>query len=429
MVTVNDVIKRDSVYALRYILDGYILEDFQTVDALTAIVRKVAVLSHDTGMGKTLIASAMMKMLKNENFKRKFIFVCKTSQLIQTPEDIEVATGMSVCTVSSKKVDLEKLYDMSFLNSDILIVAEEVFSDPSAIYILRATSGLYTAIFIDEAHEMTNYRESERASMLKALLPYYEYRFALTATPMTTSLDQFSSLLQMLDPEEFQGKTSTLSKYIEKGDFFDMYPGLYIRRTRSDIGVPNVYKNNIVVVKPSAEQIGADGLDMFIKTKGPGAVNQVNALIDIVNKEKDFKGLIYIWRHETREWVEEALTRAGIEYACINGKTTKKKRKEYQDKFNSGELKLIITSVTTSLNLSCDYVIFYEFTVDARQFIGRSERGLVSKEIRLYYIFTESTGEAEFFLRNIYQRSLILRNVLKRDYNMLIKAAQEVKKC
>ena len=430
MVTINEILARDSVNALRYLLNGYVLDDFQTVDALVAVTRKVAILSHDTGMGKTLIASAIMRMLKNEDERRKFLFVCKVSQLIQTPKDISDATGMSVCVITSKKKDLETyMYTGYFTNYDIIIVAEEVFSDPSAIYALRMTAPLFCAIFIDEAHEMTNFKESDRAAMLKALMPYYEYRYALTATPMTTSLDQFSSLLYMLEPDNFSSSISTLTRYIEKGGFLNDYPGLYIRRTRNDIGVPNVYKNNIVAVEPTEEQVGAEGSDMFVKTKGPGAVNQVKALVDIIEKEKGFKGLVYIRRHKTREWVEQALTHAGIKYACINGKTTQKRRSLYQQQFNDGELDVLITSVTTSLNFACDYVIFYEFTVDARQFIGRSERGLISKEIRLYYIFTKYTGEADYFLRNIYERSLILRNVLQRDYSMLIRVAREVEKC
>ena len=75
MIEVKDIIDRKSVYALRYVLNGYVLEDFQTVDALTAIVRKVAVLSHDTGMGKTVIASAIIKMLHNQVSKQK-VFIC-----------------------------------------------------------------------------------------------------------------------------------------------------------------------------------------------------------------------------------------------------------------------------------------------------------------------------------------------------------------
>lgn len=435
MVTVNDILGRKSVNALRYVLDGYVLEDFQTVDALVAIKRKVAVLSHDTGMGKTIIAAAIMKMLHNQNPKRKFIFVCKVSQFIQTPKDLAKATGFNVLAVSSKKKDLEDyIYSGDFVGCDVLVLSEEVFSDPSAVYMLRMTNALFTAIFIDEAHEMTNYLESDRAAMLKAILPYYEYRFALTATPMTTSLDQFSRLLQMLEPGEFKGRVVTITNYLKTYDLGSDYPGLYIRRTRKEIGVPNLYDNKIVFVDPTPEQVGVSGNGMFLKTKGPGALNQVNRLIEIIKDETETpqpqkrKGLVYIWRHEVREWVESKFKEAGINYTCINGKTTRKKKELYQNMFNNGELDVIITSITTSLNLDCDYVVFYEFTVDAKQFIGRSERGLVSKRITIYYMFTKDTGEIEFFINNIYERSLIISSVLQKDYNMLIRAAMEVKR-
>lgn len=431
MITLEDVMKRNSVEALKHVLNGYVLEDFQTVDALTAITRKVAVLSHDTGMGKTIIASAIMKMLHNENPDRKFIFVCKVSQFIQTPKDLKDATGLSVCAISSKTSDLETyLYSGQFINYDILLLSEEVFSDPAAMYMLQLTASAYAAIFIDEAHEMTNFLESDRAAMLKAIIPYYEYRFALTATPMTTSLDQFSRLLQMLEPGDFKGRVVTITNYLKSYDLESDYPGLYIRRSRRDIGVPNLYENKIVMIDPMPEQVGVSGTGMFLKTKGPGALNQVHKLKDIVREEttKKHKGLIYIYRHETRKWVEDNFKESGIRYACINGKTTRKNKKKYQEQFNNGELDVVITSVTTSLNLDCDYVIFYEFTVDAKQFIGRSERGLISKRISIYYMFTKDTGEIEFFLNNIYNRSLIISSVLQKDYNMLIRAAREVQR-
>lgn len=431
MITLDYIRSRKSIEALKYVLDGYVLEDFQTVDALTAIYRKVAVLSHDTGMGKTIITSAIMKMLHNEDPSRKFIFVCKVAQFIQTPKDIADATGLSVCAISSKSEDLEQyMYTGDFTNYDVLLLSEEVFSDPSTMYLLQLTHTLYTAIFIDEAHEMTNYLESDRASMLKAILPYYEYRFALTATPMTTSLDQFSRLLQMLEPGEFKGRVVTITNYLKTYNLEEDHPGLYIRRSRKDVGVPNLYKNEIVLVEPMPEQVGVSGNGMFLVTKGTGALNQVNKLIDIVHDETSLnhKGLVYIWRHETRKWVEENFKKAGINYACINGKTTRKQKENYQKEFNKGNIDVIITSVTTSLNLDCDYVIFYEFTVDAKQFIGRSERGLVSKCIKIYYIFTKDTGEIDYFLKNIYNRSLVISSILKKDYNMLIRAAQEVQR-
>lgn len=434
MIEVKDIIDRKSVYALRYVLNGYVLEDFQTVDALTAIVRKVAVLSHDTGMGKTVIASAIIKMLHNQDPNRKFLFVCKVAQFIQTPKDLAKATGLKVLAVSSKREDLENyIHSLEFVDYDIVVLAEEVFSDPAVVYTLRLTNALFTAIFIDEAHEMTNYLESDRAAMLKALLPYYEYRFALTATPMTTSLDQFSRLLQMLEPGQFKGRVVTLTNYLKSYSLESDYPGLYIRRSRRDIGVPNLYENKIVFVDPMPDQVGVSGNGMFLKTKGPGALNQVNKLIEIIKEESETpqplrrKGLVYIWRHEVREWVESKFKEAGIKYACINGKTSRKNKRLYQEQFNKGDLDVIITSVTTSLNLDCDYVIFYEFTVDAKQFIGRSERGLISKKIRIYYMFTKDTGEIEFFLHNIYERSLVISSVLQKDYNMLIRAAMEVK--
>ena len=149
MIEVKDIIDRKSVYALRYVLNGYVLEDFQTVDALTAIVRKVAVLSHDTGMGKTVIASAIIKMLHNQDSNRKFLFVCKVAQFIQTPKDLAKATGLKVLAVSSKREDLENyIHSLEFVDYDIVVLAEEVFSDLcSCIYFAINECFIYSDIY------------------------------------------------------------------------------------------------------------------------------------------------------------------------------------------------------------------------------------------------------------------------------------------
>ena len=162
---------------------------------------------------------------------------------------------------------------------------------------------------------------------------------------------------------------------------------------------------------------------MFAITKGPGAYPQAEAVKRIIRGRRD-KGLIYVNLGVVREFLFEELQKAGIRVACVYGKTTLKERKEIQKKFENGELDVIITSVTTSLDLECDYIIFYEFTVDVYQMIGRADRGLKNKRLDIFFIITAKTGEADYFLNNIYERSLLIRKVFRMEPNIVEKLRQ-----
>ncbi|GAA0101710.1 hypothetical protein UT300012_24250 [Paraclostridium bifermentans] len=429
---VRRITKMKSCMPFRNILNGYVLEDFQCVDVLTALARKESIIGHDTGMGKTLIASSIIRALHNENHLGKYLVVLKTNQFQQTPAKIRKATGMSVVAISSKGSDLEnKMYNGSFLNSDIVIIAAEVLNDVASCAVLLQFRKRFRAIIVDELHEFTNFNDADRAFMLKSMMSHIEYKIGLTATPMTTELDQFTRALAMLDRETYSNYKDTKTKLvhgnldIEKSD-----PGVYIRRTRSGLGIANDYLTHVHVTEPHQHQANASGINMFEITKGEGAYNQVAKLIEIIDNEPG-KGLVYIRHHSIRKFVEGELEKAGIPFASINGLVTGKQRGDIMNKFNEGgegAPKVVLTSVTTSLDLDCDFVIFYEFTVDAKQMIGRAERGLIPKTIHIHFIFVRYTEEISYFRENIYERSLVVQQVLRRDYGELVEVGKTLDK-
>lgn len=415
------ILSLKSVQALKYILNDIVLEDFQVIDCLAAVTNERCLLGEDTGLGKTIIASGIMRMLINENPNRKFIFVCKTHQFIQTPKKIENATGLDVIAISSKQEDIDvKLKTGDFLNYNILILAEEVFDNPVVNEILLAARYYYCGIFVDEIHTMCNYNESTRAHIIRCMMKYFKFAYGMSATPMTSNLDQYSRILNILEPELFP-KYKYTTQDLRSGllDIENKYPGLYIRRTRRDLGIPNNYQNHIHLVDAMPHQIGVDGKDLFQICKGEGADTQVNKLIEIL-KSAHGKGIVFIRHHKVREFVSKRLLLAGIEHECIHGKTSRERRQDIMSKYNNGEMNLVITSITSSLDLDGDYLVLYEYTCELRQILGRLERGLIPKMVDIHYIFTKDTGEIKYFVDNIYNRSLLLQSILRRDYGMIL---------
>ena len=101
---------------------------------------------------------------------------------------------------------------------------------------------------------------------------------------------------------------------------------------------------------------------------------------------------------------------------------------EIERQFNEEKsLDVVITSVTTALDLDCDYVIFYEFTVDVKQMIGRAHRGLGDKELDVIFIITEDTSEIDYFYDNIYSISMTIKEIMHHDYSELEQVDREIK--
>jgi ERCC4-related helicase len=420
----NEVLQLQSYKAIENLLTGYVAEDFQCVDFIKALYFKCGVWTYDTGLGKTLEASGVMKMLVNEIPSRRFIMFIEKGQLSQTPKKIRDATGLSILTVTGEAADIEaKLFNRNFLNYQVLMLTHDTLNNPTVMRLLYDVKGSYCGIFVDEVHKVSNFRESQSAWMLRALLRNFEYRYGMTATPITTKLSQLVDIAHMFDWKRFLDLTE-LTRAVERGySLVEIFPDFFFNRTRRDLGIISNYRTHMVMVEPEPHQVGKFGMGLTKITKGPDAVRQATELTSIIKNNLPNRGLVYINQHKVREWVLPFLESAGIRFDCIHGKVTNMaKRDDIMQRFNNGELDVVITSVTTALDLDCEYVIFYEFCTDIKQMMGRAQRGLNPKTLDLYFMFTLKTGEIEYFMKYIYERSLSIQEVLKKDYSELVEA-------
>lgn len=405
------------------ILEGYDLYDFQCVDVLTILANKQALLNYETGMGKTIVSSAIMKCL-NTRFKSKSIFIMKSLQVLQTPQKISEATGLRCLTVSGNQGSIEAFISNSMYEHDILICTHTCLNNVDFVRELYNRKHLYNCMIVDEVHELANFYEAQSSAILRAMWNHFEYRVGLTATPITTTVDQFTNVMHMI-LRDFITSPYLISKKLLSGDLdaTELFRGELIIRTRKELNIISDYRPYIITVKPTPEQLNCTGNNMFVTTKGWGAYPQAEAVKRILKGRKD-KGLIYVNLGAVREFLLKELQEAGIRVACIYGSTSLKDRKIITDMFERGELDVVLTSVTTSLDLECDYIIFYEFTVDIYQMIGRGDRGLKNKKLDVYFIFTEKTGEVDYFIRNIYQRSILIRQVFRMEPNIVERLMQ-----
>lgn len=410
-----------SFEAIKYVLDGIELHDLQCVDVMKMLASERAIVSYVTGLGKTVLAAAVMRLLWNEDPTRKFIFLGKFDQLSQTPEKLEKMCGRKVIASYASAKSIKNIFDAQYENYSVLFLTHETLRKNTIMNDLFAHRKEYCGIFIDEAHELSNTGFAETASILAGMTRQFRFCYALTATPIVASVRQMAKLANIIDPIKFPNVLK-LERSLTNGTYqIENEPCFFINRTREEFESEAHYNGIVEWVEPLPHQkMPCGGNRLFSLCKGDGAYPQVEALVRLIKKRSGQRGLVYVNQHEVRAWILPFLNEAGIKYACINGKTSLKERERIMREFNEEKvLDVVITSVTAALDLDCDFVIFYEFTVEVKQMIGRAHRGLGDKELDVIFVITNDTAEIDYFYENVYAVSKVVKQILHQNCNEL----------
>ena len=419
----------ESYDAFSDILEGERLLPLQTVDTLKMLFRKKGVLMYDTGMGKTYVACALIKALLNQNPHRHFLMFVKNKQLSQTPAKMSRLTGFDVLGCTGQSADLKEcLLSGRFRMYTVVLLAHSCLHQEEFLKFLAENKEWFDVIFIDEAHALNNFNEGISGAAIAALCKGKEFVWALTATPMTSSLMQCAKLATILDPFNY-AKTQKLLTGLRTGKYqIGQDPCFWISRDRKDFGVTAEVRGHALAVEAMPHQIGLQAGEVLRKCKGAGAENQAKALADFIKRQSG-KGLVFINEHATREWVLPFLEEADIRYACINGRTNAGDTETILYNFNElDQYDVLITSVTEALDLECSWVLFYEFTTNVQQMIGMAYRGFANKVLDVYFMVTIGAGEIEWFCEHILSRARTVSQKLDKYYTAVYQAAVEMRK-
>lgn len=425
----KDLLEMQSFEAIRYVLNDIELHDIQCIDIMKMLYSKRCMVIYDTGLGKTYLTAAFVKLLCNEDASRKFLMLVKKSQLIQTPKKLGNACGKTVLTTSADAKSLKSVIDRGLTTASVLMLTHECLSNDKIMSELFSNKDKFCGIIIDEAHDLSNFNRTNSGGMLEAVCRSFEYCIALTATPITTDALQLAKLAHVIAPERYPNY-SKLKRMLCNGSFdIDDDKLFFISRSNRDFGSIRDYHGSVVFVKPMPGQTKVcGGAKLMQLCKGAGAINQVEALIDLIKQRESQRGLVYINQYEILNWVMPFLDEAGIRYACINGSTKNQERAEVMHEFNDcNTLDVVLTSVTTAIDLDCDYVIFYEFTVMMKQMIGRAHRGIGDKCLDIIFILTEDSSELDYFAENIIKRCLFVRDILHKEFKEIEDADRSLK--
>lgn len=407
--------------SLGNVLPGVEMPTFQLQGLEAVFTNKKMLLAFDTGTGKTFTYSGIVRGLLNANPEGKHILVIINDSIPQVPNDVRNLTSVSVETFDGTAESAGRLRFFWDRTSIICLTLEalRVFGIAKFLFDHLPEIESFT---IDEAHHVSNWDSSDTAFMIRSLVRCIPYVVELTATPMTSRSKQYYRLMNLLDRDMSPHRDeSFLNKYVDR----------YLPVNRSEYGLKGNYKSELVVVNPTLDQIGPQHGIVFRKIKGSGAVPQANALVDVVRRKLSQKKrvLVYVHYHDSREWIEYNFNVAGIAFTSLHGKLkNRKERQEALEKYRSGSVDVLITSVTESLNIDADVVIFYEFTTLVKQVIGRAHRGLNEKTLEIVFIITRDSEEVAYFMKYIYSRSLTIQRLLHKDYSELVEIGQKLEK-
>lgn len=416
---------------------------FQAFAVEHVMISKGDLFSLGTGLGKTVTACGVAERLLRENPNCKIIFACIPTSIDQIRTDFETYLDRTVCCVTGEE---ESIRDLEFLiqRSEIVIASYKAFY--STIFCNTILDYLYgnnriVGLIADEVHEIS--QESIINSVIKALAKKIEYKFFLTATPITVSPGQLIEIMNMIDSSIFPEGQDYLKPFrVLDPDTYEVkdYRGLemlgdklyphYVAWTRDELGLSGNYIPELVLIKPTEEQLTCNLKDIPTIIKGQEDSPQMKALLAICQYliKTHKRGLIYSNRRANSRIILENLQKLGINARVANGEPEYKKEKDASIKaFNAKQVDILITNMTTSLNLDSDFVVYWENTNRATQMLGRCERGFLPKDLYIYYILTEDTVELTQFEENVYKRSKWMKETLGTNNDVFEKFHEALK--
>lgn len=406
---------------LNNVLPDVELWDFQREGMQKVFSNQKMLLAFDTGTGKTFTYAGIVRGLLNRNPDKKHVLVIINDSITQVPRDVSQLVRVAVEAFDGTEESAGRLRFFWYRTS-ILILTMEAFRVFGVVKFLFDHLMEIESFTIDEAHHCSNWDTSDTAFMIRALAQYVPYVIELSATPMTRVSQQYYRLMNILDRRRSRTRDET---------YVGAYVDRYMSVNRRDYDIKGQYVSTLVEVQPTMEQLQPQHGIIFKKLKGTGATPQVKALIETVQQRlaENKRVIVYTHYHDSRRWIETNFTEHGISFVSLHGKVVKKVEREgILNAYREGKVDVLITSVTESLNIDADVVIFYEFTTLVKQVIGRAHRGLAGKPLEIVFIITKDTDEVSFFLKYIYERSLTVQKLLMKDYSELVEIGKKVKK-
>lgn len=203
---------------------GIEIEDYQ-LDPLVRAVQMPRVnllIADDVGLGKTIEAGLVAQELLVRNRARTVLIICPSALQVQWLTQMRDKFGLEFRLVDSelmKRLRRERgLHVNPWTHFPRLITSIDFLKRDRPLRLMRealpgegesAYPRKFDLLIVDEAHNVApsgsgKYAlDSLRTAALRALVPHFEHKLFLTATPHNGYRESFSALLELLDNQRF----------------------------------------------------------------------------------------------------------------------------------------------------------------------------------------------------------------------------------
>ena len=398
-------------------------------------------IADDMGSGKTVQALAFLQMSKQlpalivvpATIKRQWYREFRKFLDPENLYNIDILSGQS-----PYQLQVDTTY---IINWDILFYWLDV--------LLRMD---FKVLIADEAHRVSN-TKSKRTKALKKLAKKIPYFLPLTGTPIKAKPKQFFTLLNLLDPENFNSEWSYLQRYCNPkhngfgwsyegasnlDELYSLVRNVMIRREKKDIMKDLPEKQYSVIPLDTSEnrEYYEESLKAFQESSGIAQGQAFSNLkLEAFGLKQDF---IVQWLNDFIESGKKIFVgtyhRKAIEFlhdnfkdnsVMIYGGVSADEREGAIQKFKTDEkIKIMFGQILSAgegidgLQDVCSDCAFVEFAhnpADHNQFEDRLHRGDQRDVVNIYYLIANDTIEEDLVVMIDHKKSVVNKIVSGRE--------------
>lgn len=180
---------------------AHILKESQKEAIRFAANRRRVLVRMPTGTGKSLVATTLIKVLKDKGVIKSALVILKEKEMAAYKKRDNNPYNLSVLTITSSK-EFESFKHQRFGVYDITMISSSLLSKFPEYFLSLAPKIDY--LVIDEIHNMRVLTSKTTQVLRQFAWKYHGRMLCLTATPYHTELENVFSIFAILEPSLFK---------------------------------------------------------------------------------------------------------------------------------------------------------------------------------------------------------------------------------